>query len=316
MHIVQVYQSKVPVLHYGGMERVVEALAEGLLELGHKVTIIAYKGDYEIPGVNFVELDRYENLKEANEKLPGLIPGDADIVHFHLPLKFENFKFPYVCTMHGHLGDEEDRSILHDQVIFLCEAHARRYGKKKFVFNGLNPKSIPLSPIKIADRNTYAFLGRAALKRKGLHHAKKIAGLFKTKLVIGGGHGFGWFGRYQFLGQIGNREKFKMLGEAKALLFPIEWEEPFGLVMIESMLAGTPVFGLNRGSVKEVLGEQPFNLIADNIDVLINKIKVHHNQASPQEIRDYANRHFSHLKMCEKYLVYYQEAIDQSPKIS
>lgn len=313
MHIVQVYHSKVPVLHYGGMERVIEALAEGLVELGHRVSIIAFKGDYEIPGVNFIELDRYTSMEEANQKFFELIPSDADIVHFHLPLNFPNFKFPYVCTMHGNMNDDEDRSILHDNVIFLCANHAKRFSKTKYVYNGLNPKHIPLSKKTLAERDTFAFLGRAGLKRKGLHSAKKIARHFSKKLVVGGGHGFGWFGSYEFLGQIGNDLKYQMLGDARALLFPIEWDEPFGLVMIEAMFAGTPVFAFNRGSVSEVLGQESFNLIAENCGELIEKIENYQIRNSSEEIRAYANRHFSHLKMCESYLVYYQQAIAQKP---
>src|SRR3990167_3740355 len=105
MHIVQVYHSKVPVKHYGGMERVIEALIEGFLELGHKVTLIAFKGDYQIPGVTFLDLDRYSSMEVANQNFFELVPKDADIVHFHLPLNYPNLKIPYVCTMHGNMDE-------------------------------------------------------------------------------------------------------------------------------------------------------------------------------------------------------------------
>lgn len=310
MHIVQVYHSKVPVNHYGGMERVIEALIQGFLEQGHRVTLISFKGDYIIPGCQFIDLDRYSSMEEANQKFVELIPSDTDIVHFHLPYNFQNFPFPYVCTIHGNLSDSDDRNILHQNSIFLCKDHANRHGFDKYVFNGLNPSAIPLGLDSLKKRNYFSFLGRASLKRKGLHLAKKVASHFKTKLIIGGGKGFGWFGKYKFLGNVNNQEKFDLLKNSKALLFPILWEEPFGLVMIEAMFCGTTVFALNHGSVAEVLGAEPNNyfLIGKNLDDLVEKMSHYSFEASPQEIRDYAMRHFSHLKMCDSYMRYYLEA--------
>ncbi len=312
MHIVQVYHAKVPVSHYGGMERVIESLLEGFIELGHQVTLIAFKGDYAIPGVNFLDLDRFGSIEEANRRYAELIPANADIVHFHLPYKLTNFPYPYVCTMHGNLDQKEDQSVLHENTIFLCSDHAKRHGKTKFVFNGLNPKHIPFSEISLINRHNFSFLGRASLKRKGLHLAKKIARQFREKLVIGGGHGFNWFGRYEFLGHVDNEQKFSMLKNSKAFLFPILWEEPFGLVMIEAMFTGTPVFALKRGAVCEVLeqaGGAEFNLVADNLEDLIQAISRYSYQVNPRQIRSYAEQHFTHLKMCEGYLKYYHDAM-------
>ena len=315
MHIVQVYHAKVPVSLYGGMERVIESLIEGFLELGHRVTLISFKGDYSIPGINFIDLDRYSSMEEANEKFIELIPQDADVVHFHLPLTFENFPFPYVCTMHGNLLPHEDKSKLHENIIFLCRNHAERHGKKKYVFNGLNPKEIPMNAQSLGKRDYFAFLGRAGLKRKGLHLAKKIAKSMKTKLKIGGGRGFGWFGRYEFLGHIDNQQKFNLLQNAKALLFPILWEEPFGLVMIEAMFCGTPVFALNHGSVSEVLGQpggENLFIKADDFDQLKASVSQANFDQNPNEIRKYAEKYFTHLKMCEGYLKYYHDAMTNS----
>ncbi|MFZ4712280.1 MAG: glycosyltransferase [Bacteriovoracaceae bacterium] len=312
MHIVQIYHARVPVSLYGGMERVVESLLEGFIELGHKVTLISYQGDYQIPGVNFIPLDRYKNMEEANERFVELIPKDADIVHFHLPLTFEKFPFPYICTMHGNMHPQEDKNALHDNVIFLCRDHAERHGKKNFVFNGLNPKNIPLNKTSLKERKYFSFLGRAGLKRKGLHLAKKIASRTSTKLKIGGGRGFGWFGQYEFLGHVNNQEKFALLGHSKALLFPILWQEPFGLVMIEAMFSGTPVFALKYGSVPEVLGqagsEQLF-LEANDLEQLMPLIEAYTYSASPTQIRSYAEQHFTHLKMCQGYLPFYHAAM-------
>lgn len=310
MHIVQVYHSKVPVQLYGGMERVIEALATGLIELGHKVTLISYKGDYSIPGVEHIYLDGWE-VKEAGHKFIGLIPKTADIVHFHIPFVFKDFPFPYMATMHGNLGENEKREDLPPHLVFLCADHARRHGRSDYIFNALDPSTIPVGKIPLSERKNFAFLGRAGLKRKGIHLAKDLARKLEVPLQVGGGRGLSWRG-VLYLGHLNNQEKFELLAGARALLFPILWEEPFGLVMIEAMFCGTPVFALKRGSVPEVLGQagaQDFFVQADTFDELYERIRTYSYTAEGEAIRHYAQQHFSHLRMCQKYLDYYQRVL-------
>lgn len=313
MHIVQNYHVKLPVSLYGGMERVVEALCEGYLEMGHRVSLISYRGDYEIPGVNHIYLDGL-SIEQSYEKLPQLIPGDADIIHFHLPfdLKKLGVKIPAVFTMHGNLRPEENPASLPTNMVFLCQNHAQRHGRTSFVFNGLNPSKIQFDPIPLIQRSAFAFLGKASLKRKGLHLAKQLAKHFRTPLLVGGKRGFSFSRGVKYLGYLNNREKFQMLNQCRGLLFPILWEEPFGLVMIESMFVGTPVFGLNRGSVPEVLGQaggQELFIGCNSVEELQSRMNNYSFQADPTLIREYAVRNFSHLTMCEQYLKYYTRII-------
>ena len=161
MHIVQVYHRPVPVKLYGGMERVIESLCEGFIEQGHQVSLICFEGDYKIPGVNFLSLNKFSS-EEANDKWIELLPDNFDIVHFHLPMNQDNLNLPYVMTMHGNLQDTEDPSSLPKNSIFLTADHARRHGRSDYVFNGLNPDTIPL---RAGPREDYfSFLGRASLK--------------------------------------------------------------------------------------------------------------------------------------------------------
>ncbi len=304
MHIVQIYHSKVPVAKYGGMERVIESLCEGFVELGHKVTLIAYQGDYAIKGINAIHLDSLSK-HEAENDFVKLIPSDADVVHFHIPRALTNFPFPHLFTMHGN-SDQP----LHENTYFISRKHAENHKSTKFIYNGLNPQTIKLSSKKLNQRDYFAFLGRSSLKRKGLSDAKKIARTLKTRLIVGGGLGIPWRG-VSYLGQVDNSEKSELLQQAKALLFPISWEEPFGLVQIEALFCGTPVFAYSRGSVDEVLKQEPnsFNLVANNYEELISKIKNYTYSFDPEEIRNYGIKYFGHIKMCEGYLHEYQTLI-------
>ncbi|MBT3983611.1 MAG: glycosyltransferase [Bacteriovoracaceae bacterium] len=289
------------------MERVIESLCLGHVEMGHKVTLISYRGDYDLPGINHIYLDRFENMAEAEKKYVELIPGDADVVHLHLPHMAKSCPARNIVTLHGNLREGESLSTLPPQTVFISGDHAKRHGREKFVYHGYDPKSIPLGVDNFSKRKYFAFLGRAGLKRKGLHIAKELAKKTRTKLLIGGGRGISLPSR-RYLGHLDNSGKYRLLGGAKALLFPILWDEPFGLVMIEAMFCGASVFALERGSVPEVLGleggEDLFLKAADK-ETLLEKMKKHHTGYTPMDIREYAEKHFSYLKMCEHYLELY-----------
>ena len=311
MHIVQIEHSKVPVNLYGGTERIVETLCRNFTEMGHQVTLISYKGDYEIPGVNFIDLMSLGSKEKADSDYLSLIPEDADIVHFHLPREQDelSLKHPYVCTLHGNEDNEEKRKSLPKYLIGISENHRHRHNLKHFVYNGLD---FPTDILNKADREGFSFLGRASLKRKGLHNAKDIIKALKEKLYVGGGRGFS-FGNVKYLGHLNDQEKYKLMGNTKALLFPIEWEEPFGLVMIEAMACGTPVFAFERGSVSEVLGlegSEGLFITGKDSRELIDQIKKF-SYPDPKTVRSYLDKYFSGKTMAENYLKKYELVLSQ-----
>lgn len=311
MHIVLVHFERVPVKLYGGSERVIECLARGLLEQGHKVSLIALKGDYPIKGVQFLDLDRFGAQAKSLQSALTLIPDDTDIVHFHLPIgeqECQNLEIPYVCTLHGN---EKHPETLPANTVFLTQNHAQRHGRTHYVFNGLDGESAPLNKTPVAQREYFSFLGRASLKRKGLHLAKPLAKQLGAPLYVGGGRGLGLFNT-KYLGHLNDEQKYKLLGGSRALLFPILWEEPFGLVLIESMFTGTPVFALNRGSVVEVLGQKGSEgmfVYADSIEQLTEKALDFRYDFSPEQYRRYALEHFSYQKMAHAYIQIYSQIL-------
>jgi len=312
MHIVQIHHEKIPVRHYGGTERVIEALATELVKAGHRVTLMCYRGDYEIPGVDLIDFNTMSK-DEADKNYFKHIPADADIIHYHVPAgqdDYEQLNTPYLCTLHGN---EEDLSRLPKNTVCISRNHANRHQRKSFVYNGLMENQIPMTSSNLNEREYFSFLGKASLKRKGLHNAKEIAKALKTPLHVGGGKGLSLFGT-KYLGNVDNDEKYKLLGNSKALLFPIEWEEPFGLVMIEAMFAGAPVFAFERGSVSEVLGLEGNGgmfLKGKTSQELIDQIKSYNFESiKPQAIREYATRHFSSKAMMEGYVEVYQKIIN------
>ncbi len=315
MHVVLIHFEKVPVRLYGGTERVIESLAKGLVEAGHRVSLIALKGDYELEGVEFLDLDRFGSDAKNPINALALIPKNADVVHFHLPVYEQECNqrgIPYVCTLHGN--EDLNPQGLPKNTIFLTNNHASRHGRTHFVFNGLDASKAPLQKSDISKRNYFSFLGRASLKRKGLHLAKPLCRSLQVPLHVGGGKGLSWFNT-KFLGHLNDDEKYKLLGDSRALLFPILWEEPFGLVLIESMFCGTPVFALKRGSVPEVLGgsgSAGLNIIADTVEELKHKIVDFSYEHTPEEYRQYAIENFSYKTMTTNYLEKYKLAIDRN----
>jgi len=305
VHIVQICHTPVPVEHYGGTERVVEALCEGFCELGHQVTLIGPRGFRPIAGVSRINLDKF-SLEMAIKKLP----RSFEVIHFHLPFQDIPVELPCVYTIHGNVDDEKKMKLLPENCYFISENHAKNHLRQNFVYNGLNPRNIPLGLQKISNRDYFAFLGRAKLKRKGLSEAKLIAKRLNLPLKIGGGRRFSFNKQNQYLGQLNNQQKFQLLCQAKALLFPVLWEEPFGLVMIEALFCGTPVFALERGSVREVLGmaqAEGLALLDQSLERLIQKAINFNFDRDPMEIRQYACDNFGHIKMCQGYLKAYQK---------
>jgi glycosyltransferase involved in cell wall biosynthesis len=273
----------VPPRLYGGTERVVSYLTEELVRLGHEVTLFA-SGDsgtrarLVAPVPQALRLD--PSVRDPIPHLRAMVERvkscahEFDLLHFHIdpqlhfPL-FRGMGHKCVTTVHGRLdlpglgaflGEYRDLplvSISRSQRAPLPDANWMAT-----VHHGLSPEVCPFNP---APRGQYlAFLGRVS-PEKGVERAVELARRARMKLRIAAKVDKAdepYFrsriaplmrGEVQFIGELAEREKPAFLGNATALLFPIDWPEPFGLTMIEAMSCGTPVLAWRNGAVPEII---------------------------------------------------------------
>lgn len=297
MKIALFFPCKLPVAKYGGTERVVVWLAQGLSELGHTVTVIAGRGT-ELPDVSITEIDTAAGNRHDFDVTP-FIPEDADIVHFFVPIHRPP-AVPHLWTMQGNGRPGFDPG---DKCVFVSRDHARRHGSEIFVHNGINLEEYSYSATKGED---LLYLGRLD-NVKGWKTAVRVAKAARRKLVLAGGWRPSLNRNVEFVGKIGGPRKMKLLAASQAMLMPVEWPEPFGIVIPESLASGTPVIGRPLGSLPELLPEHVGGLSLDE-DQLVAWAKNPH--WSPTECRRHAEKFFGHLKMAERYLELYETLVE------
>ena len=215
-----------------------------------------------------------------------------DIIHIHpvdrvLPFALLT-KTPVVYTLHDPVYSWRAKIFKMYQTknqYFISLSNAQRRPAPNLnwagtIYNGINLKSFPFNP---KPKNYLLFLGRI-LPRKGPHLAIQAAIKAKENLVIAGvpNSGIFWQEKIQpflkrknikYRGFLPYRETYKLYQNAKALLCPIQWEEPFGLTFIESMACGTPVIAFDRGSAREVVKDGKTGFVVKNIEEMIEAIK-------------------------------------------
>lgn len=309
MHVVLVNDRPIPVSTYGGTERVVSWLAEELTKIRCKVTIIAPKVGPELRATCTAV------IAESKAEAIRLIPRSADIVHFHgwLPNNINEHK-NWIYTLHGNSTRPE---LLPIRTICLSKNHAARHRKSIFVYNG-----VKLSEFETGEHlyktNRYLFFSKVKSPGKGIVDALRLTRKFKLPLTVAGGCRAdipsvgawinSWRNDVAFLGLIGGKDKVEAFANARALIFPISWEEPFGLVMVESLLSGTPIIATNRGSVGEIVTPE-VGCIFDSdseFEIAIESI----NQIEPATCQEYAKKKFSSANMATNYKTIYERIVE------
>jgi glycosyltransferase involved in cell wall biosynthesis len=226
-----------------------------------------------------------------------------------------------VTTIHGNGKPGE---LFPEHAVFLSRDHAKRHGRRAFVYNGVNADEFgTCDRLGTAKRkNSPLFLSKTSLRTKNLRGALAIARRSGMPLTIAGGNRplhlriRAAFSRAHWAGPVAGSRKAKLLAEASALLFPVIWDEPFGLVMVEAMLSGTPVVASRRGSVPEIVtaetgfaldlprGENDSEGYGRWSEALRAVQKL-----DPDAIRNRAIERFSHHRMAECYLDVYKRII-------
>ncbi|HET7221183.1 MAG TPA: glycosyltransferase family 4 protein [Vicinamibacterales bacterium] len=300
MRIAQVaplFESVPPKL-YGGTERIVSFLTNELVRLGHDVTLFA-SGDSATAATLVPGSPRALRLSECRDDLtPHVLmleqvaqrAAEFDVIHFHVaPLHYPIARrlpgVAHVTTLHGRL-DLEHLPALYDEfadapLVAISGAQRRSLpdaGWIGTIHHGLPPTLFRFRP---RPGGYFAFLGRISPEKR-VDRAIEIATACRCPLRIAAkvdAADRDYFDReikplldnpyVQFIGEIGEDEKDAFLGGARALLFPIDWPEPFGIVMIEALACGLPVIAFDCGSVREVIDHGVTGFIVNTMDEAI-----------------------------------------------
>jgi glycosyltransferase involved in cell wall biosynthesis len=321
----------VPPKFYGGTERVVSYLTEALVDLGHEVTLFA-SGDsktnahLEAAWPRALRLD--PSIRDAFAPHMLLLERvrqrahEFDVLHFHLdylPFSlFSRLDTPFATTLHGRLDLPELQPMFNTfpnaPVISISNSQRMplpQAGWVDTIYHGL-PEHL-LTPQPQVKPEYLAFLGRICPEKRAdtaikiaaqsglpLKIAAKVDKVdqeyFKTVIepLLQGAD-------VEFIGEINEAQKPAFLSGAKALLFPIDWSEPFGLVMIESMACGTPVIAFNRGSVPEVIDHGVTGYVVEDATSAVAAVQ-RLDELSRTEIRAQFERRFTSKIMAQNYV--------------
>ncbi len=295
------FDGTLPVRRYGGTERVIVWLARGLRELGLDVVILARQGT-ELPPHPVHTLSRSvirSMARDAEFELDRWLPDDLDVVHFHSPV-VGSVGIPHLTTIHGN---GEPGSFGPDHV-FVSEDHMLRMHGHHFVHNGIDPSDYRFCTEK---DDFLLFLGLASRSVKGVDRAIRVAKLADRKLVIAGGRGVSLDRRVRWAGLVDDKRKRDLLARARVLLNPIRWQEPFGLVVVESLVSGTPVLAAPLGAMPELVTDEVGALCPDEEAFVeaIHRI----GEWSPEACRQRVLDGFTHIVMARGYLSLYERAV-------
>jgi glycosyltransferase involved in cell wall biosynthesis len=328
----------VPPKLYGGTERVVSYLTEELVRLGHEVTLFA-SGDSRTAARLVPCAPRALRLDpRIKDPLPHIVTmleqvrqraNEFDVLHFHvdvvhLPL-FRPFARKTLTTLHGRL-DLPDLQPLYNEfrdmpLVSISESQRRHLPQAHWVgtvHHGLSPDVCPFNPAPRSARGPYfAFLGRVS-PEKGLERAIEIARRANVRLRIAAKIDDADERHFreriaplldspliEFVGELDEGRKPAFLGNATALLFPIDWPEPFGLAMIEAMSCGTPVIAWPHGSVPEIVDHGVSGYVVSSIDDAIDAAR-HIRRLNRIDVRSRFEQRFSSARMARDYLSVYR----------
>ena len=331
----------VPPKLYGGTERVVSWLTEELVRQGHDVTLFA-SADSQTSAKLVSGCDQALRLQGVNDHTPSSLvmldevrrrADEFDIIHCHIDILqfplFSELAHKTVSTMHGRLDVPDYEPIYkaypHMPLVSISDKQREPMTPGvnwlATVYHGLPEQVCPFNP---NGGDYLAFLGRISPEKRP-DRAIEIAIRSGVKLKIAAKVDRvdrDYFEReiepllnhplIEFIGEIDERQKCDFVGNALALLFPIDWIEPFGLVMIESMSAGTPVIAWRNGSVPEVIRDGEGGFIVDSIDEAVAAVeRVKHLPRAT--VRRYFETRFTASLMAKNYVAAFEKLIDQSP---
>jgi glycosyltransferase involved in cell wall biosynthesis len=327
----------VPPKLYGGTERVISWLTEELVALGHKVTLFA-SGDsvtsarLEPMWPTALRLDG--SVRDPNALHMSMIEQIAqrarefDLLHFHLdyyPFSvMSRQSTPFLTTLHGRLDLPEHEPVFSTfpnvPLVSISNAQRRPVPKANWigtVYHGM-PENL-LKPVP-ADPSYLAFLGRISPEKRvdrAIHIAERCGLPLKIAAKVDAAdHDYfeemikPLLGKtnVEFIGEISDSQKSEFLSNAFALLVPIDWPEPFGLVMIEAMACGAPVIAFNRGAVPELIEDGVTGFVVEDETSAVGALR-HLSRLSRTVIRERFEERFTARRMARDYLAAYRDLV-------
>lgn len=303
LHILIVYNNRLPVSKYGGTQRVIWSLGKELAGMGHRITFLAGEGS----------TSTFAQVKTLDSKRPlaDQIPEDVDLIHSFINI-WEELPRPLIVTIEGNSRPGRD---FHINTCFVSRNHASRYGSERFVYNGMDLEEYG-KPSFDMERKYLHFLGKAAWKVKNVKGCISMAREAGLPLrVIGGnriqlkmGIRISLDMNVRFEGMVGGAYKNQLINGSKALLFPVLWDEPFGIALTESLYYGCPVFGTPYGSLPELITSE-FGFLSDSRSELIYALE-NVDTYDRLKCHEYVCDMFSSLKMTQDYLPLYEKVLN------
>ncbi len=330
----------VPPADYGGTELFVAQLAEGLQELGHQIVVYA-NGESKI-SVECrwtyehsqwpIKGEQHDWVKELDHTSWAMADAarTCDIIHVQTPqaLALSHFvAIPTVLTLHGpHNSKLSDFYSRYPDVNYVAISEFQRRSESmpriRTIHHGIDLSQYRLQENK---QQYLSFIGRIA-PIKGTHVAIDVAKRTGVPLKIAGDIQPAYRdyfeakikpeidGKFiQYVGLADLQAKNELLGNSMAMLFPIKWNEPFGLVIVEAMACGTPVLALPGGSVSEIIRDGVSGFTCRTVLEMAKRVKNLHTEAfNPRIVRNYVEENFSLRRMVAAYAALYHDALSQT----
>lgn len=334
----------VPPKDYGGTELFIGHLAEGLKKKG--VEVVVYTN-----GESTIDVERrwiYEHaewpikseqeaclreLDHTSWAVQDAVAQHPDVIHFNsaLALTFARFiEVPAVCTLHGpHDPKLSELYARFPEVNYVCisqfQCDEESMPRRRTIHHGIDVSQYRLV---IRKRRYLSFIGRIA-PIKGVHLAIDVAKRTGIPLKIAGEIQPAYHDYFEekvkpeldgelieYVGLADLKLKNELLGHSMAMLFPIRWNEPFGLVMVEAMACGTPVLALPGGSVPEIVRDGVSGYLCRSVREMAKRVQ--NLELSPGKVRQYVEENFSNEHMVDGYLALYEECLSEGrqPKIA